>query len=203
MTASLVIWFLLITFSLSAMILSIGAGLPLVHLLMTGLVSVGIALVAIFENVKLRREGANRTTVAASTARNMGFVYVWGAVAIAITYLFLLQWKEWWQFFLAFAVAGTLCLFYANTITRDQEAGRVDETVLGIGHKLTWVQLVGMVIAMVGMLIDGKMTRYLTPRYTDWAGQNIFFFGAMALALLSAYALWAARDDSTRTAKQH
>ncbi len=42
---------------------------------------------------------------------------------------------------------------------------------------------------MIGLIIDGKMTRFLVPRHGDWAANNIFFGGALALAVISAYAL--------------
>lgn len=195
--ASMVIWFLLITVSLSAMIIAAGAGAPVVHIGVSAFISVGIALMAIYENHTLRSGGASKVVIAASTARSMGFVYVWGALAIAVTYLFILHWHEWWHFLSAFAVASTLCLFYSNMLTRDAEAGRTDAAMLNIGRILTWVQLVGMIIAMVGMLVDGKLSRYHNPKHLDWAAQNTFFFGALALALISAYALWAARNDET------
>ncbi len=193
--ASMIIWIALITISLSAMIIAAGAGAPVLHMTMAGVISIGIALVAIFENSKLRSEGASKPTIAASTARSMGFIYVWGALAIAVTYFFILHWHEWWHFLSAFAVAATLCLFYSNMLTRDAQAGRVDGQMLNVGRILTWVQLVGMSIAMVGMLIDGKLSRYHNPKHMDWAAQNIFFFGALALAIVSAYALWAGRND--------
>lgn len=194
-TISMIIWFMLITVSLCLMVIAAGAGAPRVHLGMAGFVSIGIALVAILENGKLRAAGASKTAVAASTARSMGFVYVWGALGIAITYMLVLRWHEWWHFLSAFAVAGALCLFFSNLLTRDDQAGRVDATMLNIGRYLTWVQLVGMAVAVVGMIADGKLVRYVNPRHQDWAAQNIFFFGAVALALISAYALWAARND--------
>ena len=198
--ASLVIWFTLITVSLCAMIIAAGAGMPVVHMLMTGLVSIGIALVAIFENQKLRNEGASKNLVAASTARSMGFVYVWGALTIAVTYMFILRWHEWWHFMSGFAVAGALCLFYSNSLLRDDNAGRQDDTILNVGRTLTWVQLVGMIVAIIGMLVDGKLTRYVNPRHMDWAAQNIFFFGALALAVISAYVLWSSRNDNAQAA---
>jgi hypothetical protein len=46
-----------------------------------------------------------------------------------------------------------------------------------------------MIAVVVGLLIDGKMTRFLVPRYGDWAANNIFFFGALAIGAISAYAL--------------
>lgn len=193
--ASMIIWFALLTLSLCAMIIAAGAGLPVVHMLMAALISVGIALVGIMENQKLRSEGASKNLIAAATARNMGFIFVWGALVIAVTYVFILRWHEWWHFMAAFAIAGALCLFYSNALIRDDNAGKTDATMLNFGRTLTWVQLVGMIIAMVGMLVDGKMQRYIDPKYQDWAAQNVFFFGAAGLAILSAYALWAGRND--------
>lgn len=195
--ASLIIWFVLITLSLSGMILAAGAGMPMLHMILCGIVSVGIALVAIYENVALRKAGASKNEIAASTSRSMGFVYGWGALGIAITYLFILQWHEWWHFMAAFAFAAVLCLVYANILAGDEAAGREDSNVLQIGRTLTWVQFIGMLIAMIGMIVDGKLTRYLNPKHADWAAQNIFFFGALGLTLISAYALWRSREDAT------
>jgi hypothetical protein len=51
---------------------------------------------------------------------------------------------------------------------------------------------------MAGLLIDGKMTRFLVRRYTDWAANNIFFFGAFGLAVVAAYALRASGHKGVR-----
>ena len=61
--------------------------------------------------------------------------------------------------------------------------------MLRIARYLAIVQLAGMVITMLGLIIDGKMVRFLTPRFTDWTANNIFFFGALGIAVISAYAL--------------
>ena len=72
--------------------------------------------------------------------------------------------------------------------SKDAAAGRQDETLLNIARYLTIGQLVGMVVAMIGMIVDDKMPR--DPTEPDWAANAIFFFGAAALAAISAYALW-------------
>ena len=56
-----------------------------------------------------------------------------------------------------------------------QHIEAVDGPPDGIG------QVAGMVIVMVGLLVDGKMTRFAKarPGWEDWAANNIFFFGAM------------------------
>lgn len=194
---SMVLWGFAFTISLVVMLLTAGARMPMVHLAMAALITLGIAFVAILENKSMRDSGTSKPLVAAATARNMGFIYIWGAVVIAITYLSLLSWHEWWHWFIGFALVGTMCIFYSNTLTRDAEAGRQDNTMLSIGNKLTWVQLIGMLIAIVGMLVDGKLTRFVNPKLMDWAAQNTFFAGAMGLAVISAYALWAGKNDNS------
>lgn len=197
---SMIVWGIAFTISIVVMVLTAGARMPMLHLLIAALICLGIAFVGILENQKLRREGASKAEIAAATARNMGFIYVWGAAIIALTYMTILNWHEWWHWFLGFALVGTACIFYSNAITRDSEQGKVDDTLLSIGNKLTWLQLVGMIIAIIGMLVDGKLTRYLNPKLMDWAAQNTFFTGAVGLAVLSAYALWASRDDNRKAA---
>ncbi|MEW5963687.1 MAG: hypothetical protein AB1749_08980 [Pseudomonadota bacterium] len=192
--SSLVVWMLIITVGVCATILSAAAQMPVMHMTMTGLISLVIALIAIRENRQLVESGASKNEIAASTARYMGLVWAWGAVALFVTYNFILQWKEWWHFFMAFAVLSVLCIFLANSIGRDENAGKEDKTILTVGRYLTVAQLVGMMVTVAGLLIDGKMVRYQTPRFTDWAANNIFFFGALALAAISFNAL-RARDE--------
>lgn len=195
--SSMVLWGLSFAISLAAMLLTAGARMPVLHLAIAAVITLGIAFVAILENKSLRDSGAAKPLVAAATARNMGFIYIWGAVVIAITYSSLLSWHEWWHWFIGFALVGAICIIYANSLARDAEAGRQDDTLLNIGNKLTWVQLIGMLIAMVGMLVDGKLTRFVNPKLMDWAAQNTFFAGALGLAVISAYALWAGKDDKS------
>jgi hypothetical protein len=195
--SSLAIWMLIITVGVCATILSAAAQMPVMHMAMTGLISLAIAIIAIRENRQLVESGASKNEIAASTARYMGLVWTWGAVALFVTYNFILQWKEWWHFFMAFAVLAVLCIFLANSIGRDENAGKEDKTILTIGRYLTVAQLVGMMVTVAGLLIDGKMVRYQTPRFTDWAANNVFFFGAMALAAISFNAL-RARDEVAR-----
>lgn len=196
---SILMWGFAFAISLAGMLLTAGARLPLIHLSLGALICLGIASVGIIENQKQRQSSASKAEIASATARNMGFIYVWSATVIALTYMALLSWHEWWHWFAGLALIGAACVFYSNTLSRDAAEGRVDDTMLSLGNKLTWIQLVGMLAAIIGMLVDGKLTRYQNPRLMDWAAQNTFFVGAIGLAVLSAYALWAARNDRIGT----
>lgn len=184
----MIIWMIVLTISVTAIILSAAMGEPTLHMAMTGIVSMGMALMAIRENTAMRGSGAARSLITASTARYMGLVWLWGALAILVTYMFILQWHEWWQFFLGFAAAGILCLLLAIAIERDSEAGRHDETILSMARYLAIGQLAGMVIGVAGLAIDTSK-RFLDVTQPEWAANNIFLFGAIALAAITAHAL--------------
>lgn len=194
--ASMFIWMLGIALGIAIMVISAAVGQPLMHMAAAAFIGLVIALLGIRENREQHHAGASKSAVASSTARYMGLVWVWGALALLVTYFFILKWHEWLHFFMAFAIAGALCLFIANMLGRDAEAGREDPSMMKVARYLTIAQLVGMVVTVIGLLVDGKMTRFLTPRFTDWAANNIFFFGAIALAALSANSLMTSRNKS-------
>jgi hypothetical protein len=120
----------------------------------------------------------------------MGYVWAWGALGLVISYgSGIVDWHEWLTFFIAFAVFAVASLFFSKMLQRDADEGKEDEAILKAGRYLAWIQLVGMIAVVVGLIIDGKMTRFLVPRYGDWAANNIFFFGAIAIGAISAYAI--------------
>jgi hypothetical protein len=162
-------------------------GMAYVHLIMSASVAVVLAVAGIREGRRLSAAGASPPALAASHARHMGLIW---ALALGATYATrLLVWREWPQFLAAFSLAACLCLFFAGQLTKDAAGGNGDKTMLTISRYLSWAQLAGMGLVMAGLVVDGKMTRFLTPRYGDWAANNIFFFGALGIAVLSAHAL--------------
>ncbi len=181
-------WMLALTVGVVAIILSAAYGSPVLHMSICAVMSLSLAVVAIRENTRLRASGAGRNTISASTARHMGLVWIWGSLGLLVTYLFILSWHEWWQFFLCLAAAGVLCLFLAATIDNDAASGKEDETILTLARYLAWGQLAGMVIAMIGLVLDTDK-RFLDTTREDWAANSIFFFGALAIAVITAHAL--------------
>ncbi|MCH9808142.1 MAG: hypothetical protein K0U74_10440 [Alphaproteobacteria bacterium] len=190
--ASLVIWMITLTISLAAIILSAAAGQPNIHTAVAALIGLSIAGMAVGENRQQRKAGVQENIVAATTARAMGLVWVWGALSLFVTYYFILSWKEWLVFTGVFALVGILCMFFAATLERDAESGRKDETMLNLAKYLSIGQWVGMLIAMLGLIIDGKfpVTVGKNIGWQDWAANNIFFFGALSIAIITANALW-------------
>ncbi len=170
------------------------------HLAIAAAVAIYFALLAIRSNRELSAAGTAPALVASNSAKYMGYVWAWAAINLGVTYgTGVLVWREWLVFTVVSLVIGALCVFFSVTLKKDVEEGRSDDTMLKVGRTLAIIQLVGMVIAMVGLLIDGKMTRFLNPKYTDWAASNIFFFGAMAIAAISGDDLRARRFATRAT----
>lgn len=192
--SSLTAWIISLTLGLCAVIVTAGAHQPFLNLLATGLVSAAFASMAIRENRALIADGADKNVIAASTARYIGLVWAWAAIALLVIYALVFEndWPEWWQFFLSFATAAVGCIIFSNMMERDAADGKEDDAVMGVGRLLVKIQLVGIAVGVISLFVDGKFPRETTN--PDWAACNIFFFGGIAIAAICANALSAPRS---------
>jgi hypothetical protein len=190
---SITTWIVALIVSVGVTVWIAGAGEPQHQLIACAVIALLMTANAIRENLSLVSAGAPKTAVAGSTARNAGLVWAWGALSILLTYQLAIAepWPEWWHFFLGFAIAAVGSMVYARTMERDEATGRVDEGVLKIGRALVWAQAIGVAAGLVSMFVDGKFPR--ASSYADWAGCNIFFFGGLAIMLISLNALRSSR----------
>lgn len=192
--SSILVWMMTLTIGICSIVLAAGSGTPSIYMIVTALISLAIAAIGLRETIELDKADASLSTVSASTARYMGLVWAWGALAMFVTYYFFPPaWKEWLVFCAAFAIVAAICLLFATAMDNDAAKSAEDPTLLKLGRMLTLFQFAGTVVAMLGLLIDPDK-RFLDTSRLDWAAINIFFFGAMALAAISAAALFYTRD---------
>lgn len=196
---SLIVWMLAFTISLCVTILSAAAGMPHVHMGVTALITLAIAIVAVQSYRNLAAMNGNRSALAASTSRFIALVWIWAGVAILFTYQYILIWREWWQFSAGLLLVGGLCFALSILFKRDAAAGKEDESILKISRQLNVVQVAGMLIAAIGLVADNKFNFSGSAARPDWAANNIFFFGALAVACIGVHAL-ASESRGSRTA---
>jgi hypothetical protein len=193
-TSSLIIWTSTLAIGICSLILAAGSGVPHYYMAATALISFAIAVIGLREIIALDKANASLSAVSASTARYMGLVYAWGALALFATYYFILpEWREWPVFCIALALIAVVSLLFAAAMSKDVARGKDDPTLLKIGRILTIVQFAGTLIAVVGLLIDPDK-QFLNTQKLDWAAQTVFLFGAIALAAISAAALFYTRN---------
>jgi hypothetical protein len=192
---SVIVWVILMTASLIFIALTAAAEAPARLIATTGIAGLLWALVAVRERRALVAAAASRSRVEGATARYMGLVWAWGALGLFVTYVFILDWREWWQFCMAFAVAGAVCVGYSLLLERDADAERDDETMLALGRTLAIGQLAGMIVTVIGLVLDPDK-EFLRLKEGDWAANSIFLSGALALAAITAHALLDAKTPS-------
>jgi hypothetical protein len=158
------------------------------HMAIAALVCAGFVLLALLDRNRRVKNGGSEPALAGATAASIALVWAWAGLSMLVTYQLFLSWHEWWQYVIAGIGVAALSLGLASMMAKDDAAGRRDETLLRVARYLTIAQFAGMIVAMIGMVIDGKMPR--DPSEPDWAANAIFFFGAAALAIISANALW-------------
>jgi hypothetical protein len=138
---SLVVWMTTLTIGVCSLIWASGTANPERYMAVTALITFAIAVIGLREIISLDQQGASISAVSAATARYMGLVYAWGAVALFVTYFFILPaWHEWPVFCAAFAVVAAVSLLFAAIMSKDAERGKDDPTLLKIGRILTIVQ---------------------------------------------------------------
>jgi hypothetical protein len=180
---------LLVAVGLIGLILAAALKMPLAYAAVALLANGIIVGLAVAEQRRLDTAGAIRPLRAASSARHLAFAWIWGALAILLVYGFILNWREWLTFAIGMMAIAGICYGTAIMFSKDAEAGKIDDTMLGLGRKLNMAQVAGMAIAMVGLAVDGKVAVGLMASRSDWAANLSFFSGAMAIAAIGLAAL--------------
>ena len=198
-----IIWMLGIGVSVAVLVLAAAFKSFYVHLMVAATVAIAVALAAFAEAQSDKENGRSSLGVELSSVmRHMGLVWTWGALATIITYgVGILEWREWWHFFLATVVMAGLSLFLSATLRSDTEAKTEDASMLKIARGNAIAMLVAMPITMIGLLQQGKLGRFFTEAghragSQDWAATNIYFFGALALTALAWNALMVLRQEN-------
>jgi hypothetical protein len=186
---SLTGWLFSLAAAVCATVLAAAANQPPLQMAAVAAVCFAITLIAVRDHQKLKENGAPTSAIASSTARYLALVWAWAALTLLITYLFVVEkhWPEWWQFFIGFAFAAIASLAFSLMLDRDRAAGRDDAVLTKAGRVLLQAQLIGMVAGIISLFVDNKFPR--SAMHADWAGCNIFFFGALAIAAISLDAL--------------
>ena len=118
-------------------------------------------------------------------ARLMALTYAWGAAAMTGVYtLGGLRWQHGWQYGAGMALLALFSWGFGAAIGNAQNPA-TKRMLLLRGLQLTIVQGVAAAAGVLYLLTSGKL---MTLR-SDWAANQIFIAGGVAIAILSAMAI--------------
>lgn len=193
----MLLWMASIALSVSFLVVTAAVGLYVpamatAHLVIAGLVSTVIALLAFADTRKMIQAGAPEMKVAGSLMRYMGLIWAWLALVISVTYgTSILEWSGWWQYFLSFIVLAGLCLFMSRIL---RDADEFDAHILRISRYIGCVTLFGTMTALAVFAVN-RVNMFPAETHS-WAASNVFVFGALALAAVSSYMLKASANQA-------
>jgi hypothetical protein len=198
---SMLLWTTGLAASVAGLAVVASSHLYYVHMALAAAIAIVIALAALAEVRATGDTDASASEAAAVSLKQMTFTWFWAAASILVMYTLVLSWREWWQFPLVFVVLGVVSGFLSRSLSRDAAQGKGDATMLGIARGYSIVMLVAMPIVVIGLLVDGKMWRFLTVAgqragWQDWGANNVFFFGALAIAAIAWNAISILKDES-------
>lgn len=178
--------------ALGLLVFTASRELVYLHAAICILVALALTIAAVVGHRDAEVSGASTGLILGGDAGNMGWIWGFGALAMAAMYgPKILDWKEWWHFVLGFAAAALSSFYFAGRL-RGMSENDSGSNLLKITRYLSIAQIVGMVAVIVGLVIDGKMDRlgltFSGPRHNppaDWAANNVFFFSAMALLVVN------------------
>lgn len=119
------------------------------------------------------------------TTRVTAITYAWGAIAMFLMYGWAgLSWRHGWQYGAAMALIAAGLASYARLM---RPAGNPLESPRALGVSARLAALHGIVAstAIVWLVASGK----LATQKADWAANNIFLAGGLAIVVLSAFAV--------------
>lgn len=187
---SQIVWIALLVIGIATVVVTASMGRTDVHLGASVVVALAYAARGVLIHRANDAANVSRSAQASSNASSMALVWLWGGLSVAIIYASFLTWREWWQFALAFTAVGAISYGFSLMMAKDAAIGKEDATMLKLARNLAWLQLAGMIVTVVGLMLDpDKRFLVVKDRWEDWAANSIFFFGAVALGILSLYAL--------------
>jgi hypothetical protein len=190
---NIISWLVLaLILSVVGMAFATQTNLKLAHILMAGAAAGGLMQVSLVVNLPYWRgvvgsEGSDdaRVDAARRNARLIAIVYVWGAVAlIAIYYLTRLSWYHAWQYAAGMALIAAGILAYVHVLGRQGSLLR-QPFALQLVEALTALQVIVAAGGLGFLLGTGK----LMTRKDDWAANDVFLMGGLAIIVLSVHAL--------------
>jgi hypothetical protein len=130
---------------------------------------------------------ADRTATAAlrRTTRVTAIIYAWGAMALFLMYGPAgLTWRHGWQYGLAMALISIALSSYARRLGQPGSP-LATPSAIGTAVRLGAVHGLAASAAVAWLIASGK----LATQKGDWAANNIFLAGGLAVVLLSAFAV--------------
>lgn len=189
----IVSWLVLaLALSIAGMGFAAQADLKFAHILMAAAAAGGLIQVSLVVNLPdwrglTQSDSPNDIAINATrvNARLIALAYTWAAVALlVIYYLTRLNWYHAWQYAAGMALIAAAIFTYRHLLGQPDSMLR-RPFALRLAEALTALQVMAAAGGLGFLLGTGK----LMTRKDDWAANDVFLLGGLAIVVLSIHAL--------------
>ncbi|MEM9029029.1 MAG: hypothetical protein AAGC70_11730 [Pseudomonadota bacterium] len=132
------------------------------------------------------RDGDVQPIIAATRARQIAWLFGWGAVAIGFGYgLSPLYWQHWWQYAAGMALLCAVSVVYVQLLSNPASALQSRTGLWAMGA-LSLVMAAAIFTGLVFLIASGK----LFAGKPDWLANHVFMLGGAAIAIIAARGGW-------------
>lgn len=198
------IWTFGVAIAVSAMLITVAMEFYSLQFALGAVIATFISISALRDHREATSiDNPNLSHLSAIIVRHMGILWAWAAVSICAIYGMLMVWTETWVplFILLVLGAGT-CLFVANILERDAQAGKTDDKVINFVGQIAKIQFVLTCLLIGGLLAAGKLGASTFSEENKWPAVNILLCTAIGLAVVSGFTLIASKTQNPSRQRQ-
>jgi hypothetical protein len=193
--AQIAAWMFAITIAVSGMLITAATEMYALHFAVGAITATFIAISAVRDHRLALDGGAGKVKLAAIVSRHMGMLWAWAAISTLITYQLLITWTtNWMGIFLILVMGAAACLFIANILQREADAGDPDDHLVDLVNLIAKLQFAAMCVIIGGLIAAGRFGADAFGGQNKWAAVNILLCAGIGLAVLSGFTALATRS---------
>lgn len=187
---AIALWMFGVAIAVSVMVVTVALELYSVQFGLGAIIAAFIAVAGMRDHGDAEAHKASKTIRSAILVRHMAILWAWAAVSICLIYSTIIVWtKAWIPLFIVLILASCICMFIANMLQADADAGVTDDRILAFVDRAVWAQFVVICLLIGGVVAVGRFDPAGYSGENKWPAMNIMLCTGLGLAIVSGFSI--------------
>ena len=187
---AIALWMFGVAIAVSVMVVTVAVEYYSIQFGLGAVIATFIAVAGMRDHGDAEAHKASKTVRSAILVRHMAILWAWAAVSICLIYSTIIVWtKAWIPLFSVLILASGICMFIANMLQADADAGVTDERILAFVDRAVWAQFVVICLMIGGVIAVGRFDPAGYSGENKWPAMNIMMCTGLGLAIVSGFSI--------------
>ncbi len=187
---AIALWMFGVAIAVSVMVVTVAVEYYSIQFGLGAVIATFISVAGMRDHGDAEAHKASQTMRSAILVRHMSILWAWAAVSICLIYSTIIVWtKAWIPLFIVLILASGICMFIANMLQTDAEAGVTDERILAFVDRAVWAQFVVICLLIGGVVSVGRFDPAGYSGENKWPAMNIMLCTGLGLAIVSGFSI--------------